>query len=119
MIPHIQTNTSKVTGNCWQTAVASVLELEPEQVPHFVKAERDGIVEDWWKYTFNWLYYHNLYIHNIERHLYTNEHYLVMGRTKRGTYHVCVYLNGKMVHDPHPDASGLTHEEAFVVIRNY
>lgn len=119
MIPHIQTNTSKVTGNCWQTAVACVLDLEPEQVPHFVGAEVAGIVDDWWIYSYTWMFHHNLNLINLERHLYTGEYYLVMGKTIRGTYHVCVYQNGKIVHDPHPDASGLTHEEGFVVIRNH
>lgn len=119
MIPHVQTDTSPTTGNCWQTAIACVIEQDPDRVPHFVKADTDGIVSDWWLYSQYWLHYHGYELSALGRHLYTNEHYLVMGYTVRETYHVCVYLNGKMVHDPHPSGAGLTKELETVVIRNY
>jgi hypothetical protein len=42
--------------------------------------------------------------------------YLVSGKSPRGIYHVCVYQNGIMVHDPHPTGEGIVTEEIFEVI---
>lgn len=118
MIPHIQTNTDPKKGNCWQTALASVLDVEPETVPHFVQWEVDGIVHDYWIETWFWLINRGLVMNNYHRHPYTNEYYLVIGYTVRDTYHVCVYQNGKLAHDPHPSGVGLLTEESYVTIRN-
>lgn len=123
MIPHTQTHffggyeEGVIRGNCWQTAVASVLDLKLEQVPHFVDAdERFGV--DWWEYTVNWLWHNGYDIFRPDRHLYTNEYYLVSGKSPRGDfYHVVIYKNGKMVHDPHPSQAGVLTEETMEVIR--
>lgn len=116
MIPHIQTDTSKENGNCWQTAIASILEQPVERVPHFLDINIE-LDQDWWDYTTHWLWHHGFTLENVRRHLYTDEDYLVCGFTVRDTYHVCVYRNGQMVHDPHPEGPGLTKEDTFLAIR--
>lgn len=116
MIPHVQTDTSRENGNCWQTAIASLLDLPAEAVPHFLDINREGY-SDWWRYTIDWLWYRGYFLENIGRHVYTGEDYLVCGYTERKTYHVCVYRNGKMVHDPHPTGVGLISEDDFITIR--
>ena len=40
-----------------------------------------------------------------------NTPYMVTGETVRGTRHVCIYMNGQLHHDPHPDNTGLVKEE--------
>lgn len=104
-------------GNCWQTAIACVLDLELDEVPHFVDLhDTHGI--DWWHYTTEWLYHRGYEIYRIPTHLYTNEYYFVSGLSPRGNwFHVVIYRNGKMVHDPHPSGEGILEEEDFEVIR--
>ena len=46
----------------------------------------------------------------------TNRPYLVSGKSPRGVYHVCIYLNGKLAWDPHPSREGLVTEEYFETI---
>ena len=116
MIPHIQTNTSKVDGNCWQTCLASVLDLEAEQVPHFVGWEVHHDL-DYWRESFLWRWYRGYEMYYHDRHRYHGEYYMAVGKTVRDTTHVCVYRNGQLAHDPHPSGVGLTEVEAFVSIR--
>lgn len=123
MIPHTQTKfyggyeEGIVRGNCWQTAVASVLDLPMEAVPHFVEIDESG-GEDWWHHTVNWAWYRGWQMFAPDHHLYTNEYYLVSGPSPRGNFHhVVIYKNGKMVHDPHPSQAGVLKEESFVVFR--
>lgn len=104
-------------GNCWQTAIASILELDLDAVPHFVDIDERGGM-NWWSFTVNWLWHRGLELYELDHHLYTNEYYLVSGKSPRGDYyHVVVYRNGRLVHDPHPDGTGVLTEEWFNVIR--
>lgn len=45
-----------------------------------------------------------------------DKYYLVSGYSPRGIFHVCIYQNGVMVHDPHPTGEGILTEEIFEVI---
>lgn len=117
MTPHIQTNLSPVDGNCWQTCVASVLDLPAEAVPHFVGWEVHEVVKDYWHESFHWLWEHGYELGISDRHLYNGEYYLAIGPTVRDTMHVCVYLAGRLAHDPHPSGVGLTKELTLVTIR--
>lgn len=108
----------KARGNCWQTAIASVLDLPLDAVPHFVDVDERFGTENWFFYTYNWLHARGWHIERIATHIYTNEYYLVSGPSPRGNFwHVVIYRNGKMVHDPHPDGTGILSEECFDVIR--
>jgi len=55
----------------------------------------------------------------MEIDMVRNKPYLVSGKTIRfdgEVNHVCIYINGELWHDPHPDNSGLTTQEFFEVI---
>lgn len=41
--------------------------------------------------------------------------YIVSGKSPRGISHVVIYINGKMIHDPHPSGAGVfeTEDEKF------
>lgn len=45
-----------------------------------------------------------------------NQPYIVIGQAEQGGYHTCVYQNGQLVHDPHPEGRGLITEEFYEVI---
>lgn len=46
MIPHIQTDTDEVTGTCFPTCIASVLDLPLDEVPNFRQMQQDGVCND-------------------------------------------------------------------------
>lgn len=104
-------------GNCWQTVLASLLDLPLDAVPHFVDLhDRKGV--DWWQFSINWLWYRGYEMFRLNGHLYNDEYYIVSGKSPRGDYyHVVIYQNGKLFHDPHPDGTGVLTEEDFEVIR--
>lgn len=122
MIPHTQTifyegPDKPNRGNCWQTAIASVLDLQLEDVPHFIEID-DLHGVDWWDYSIDWAWFRGYELVDPERHIYTNEYYLASGPSPRGNFwHVVVCKNGKMVHDPHPSQAGLVSMESFTVFR--
>lgn len=117
MTPHYQ-NKFGVEGNCWQTAVASLLDLPTEEVPDFVNIDDAG-GENWLLHTRRFLKERGMVLELIPGHLDTDEYYLVTGHSPRfpAMYHVVIYRNGRMVHDPHPSQDGLVDEVEFEIIR--
>ena len=108
-------------GNCWQTVLASVLELPLNEVPHFVQDEVDhdmAVEWHWWDRSWQWLRERGLMFTVAEVDNTPGEYLLVSGKSPRGEgiYHVVIYKDGEMVHDPHPDRSGLlTVDDAYVI----
>lgn len=109
-------------GNCAQAAFASILDLPLEKVPHFA----DGVGNDFEggevfrQRISDWLAEYGLcyvsftsYPENVEAWQQYFEkncgHHLIAGISPRhkDTYHLCVGKNGKVVHDPHPDNTGI------------
>lgn len=91
-------------GNCLQAAVASLFELPLEDVPHFVAAE------DWWGCLTDWLGKMDLtpvYVNHSDV-MPWNVPYLAIGDSPRGDFkHVVIEQNNDLLHDPHPDGTGL------------
>jgi len=93
---------SQVLGNCLQAAVASIYELPIEAVPHFVQFQRWGealklYVEDRGAQLLLWT-----------RDEPKDRPLLAFGKSPRGDFrHAVVWQKGKMIHDPHPDGTGL------------
>ena len=100
-------------GNCWQTVIASIVETPLADVPHFVQddADHEGDFQwDWWKRTHDWLRERGLRLDYADINESPGEYVLVSGKSPRGNgsiHHVVIYLDGQMVHDPHPDRTGL------------
>jgi hypothetical protein len=109
-------------GDCTRACIASIFDLPPEDVPHFasfgVEHPRDDGILPWIKRLQEWLTPRGFYamfarIDGPECHWHQESmqfHYLLGGKTLRGTEHDVVAFAGKMVHDPHPDRTGLTQE---------
>jgi len=101
-------------GNCFQAAVASILELPLEDVPHVM------IHDDWDVRLHEWLSQFNLWTVAVDakiakeyNHIPAGYH-LISGQSPRGDFwHTVVGYQGEMVHDPHPSRDGLTEEEVW------
>lgn len=94
-------------GNCLQAAVASLLDLTLDQVPHFLECAAG---EDWLD---------RLVSFGADRGyrvVYRSDPVafgLAFGRSPRNASHAVVVLDGEIVWDPHPSRDGL------VSISNY
>ncbi|MFJ6215018.1 hypothetical protein ACIQGZ_17030 [Streptomyces sp. NPDC092296] len=89
------------TGNCLQAAIAPLLDLPLDDVPHF--AER----EDWLDHLYSW----------SAQQGYAVDHRLsgdgvalgiAYGPSPRGVKHAVVIRGGAVAWDPHPSRAGLT-----------
>lgn len=143
MTPHLQTyfacpvrndgyNAEGIAGDCWRTAIACLLDIDPHTVPHFV----NDFGKDWMNETANWLWRHDLahgysplpvpesepYYEWFTAALNDTEYALLDGPSPRGDfYHVVVGSkdaqgNWYMVHDPHPSQAGLVGIEGVHLI---
>jgi hypothetical protein len=106
-------------GNCAQAAFASLFELPIEEVPHFAdgldNSIKDGTVfntrvREW----LNTMGYGTIVLNMVPENIeewkpFIPYHHLIAGLSPRhpGTYHVVVGKGGEIVHDPHPDDTGL------------
>lgn len=134
MIPVVQTkmvvNNSKgemiVRGNCFAACIASLLEMPITEVPNI---ETLFGIEDnyYWEVLWRWLGHIGYELSIDERfkcfhgdesklqfkEILKDQYYLVSGKSPRGIQHVCIYQNGKLIHDPHPTKDGLLTEDYF------
>lgn len=87
-------------GNCLQAAVASALNLELDEVPHFAQEEL------WELSMLEWLKARGFMVLTcpVIRHIPLGVAY---GISPRGVMHAVVVQDGAMVFDPHPSRAGL------------
>ena len=112
MIRHIQTDTSRETGNCLKTAIACVLDADPEQIPDFLAPE----IADWDVALYVWSQKMNVtYMSYLEDPAHSFP-YRAFGYTPRNTYHAVVYQEGRLLHDVHPDNTGLVSANFFIAL---
>jgi len=99
------------TGNYFEACIASIFEIDLKDVPNF-----HG--EKWFTDFWEWLKVHgytsygslcNEKIEDYEGGV--DGYFIIVGESPRGKHikggHAVVYKNGKMVHDPHPDGTGV------------
>lgn len=101
-------------GNCLQAVIASLLDLPLDEVPHFVKEHVDsGGQLHWWDQMWKWLAARGWAIHAAGLDTHRTENLMASGPSPRGNgiHHVVIYRDGEMVHDPHPDRSGILSVE--------
>jgi hypothetical protein len=122
-----------VRGNCYAAVVASILELPIEEVPNvevffhipnsgywnevmltFLQSKGYELCTDG---RFKVFHDGRFGVEEGKRFEYLqyceNKYYLVTGKSVRGVHHICIYKNGKLVHDPHPTREGLETIEDF------
>tara|TARA_B100000519_G_scaffold202912_1_gene222979 strand:- start:40475 stop:40870 length:396 start_codon:yes stop_codon:yes gene_type:complete len=104
--------TTGLVGDCWRSAIASVLGVPRDAVPHFVRDYGD----DWMRATLDWLQtneqptlrYTEDYTFPIGRS--ASPYVMMAGKSPRGHPHAVVAdaRTGEVVHDPHPSREGLS-----------
>lgn len=109
---------SDEVGNCYQAAIASLLELELEDVPHFV-----AMGDKWWEGTIKWMNERGKGVawipvgDGLEANLKPSGYHLMSGGSPRGDFlHEVVALDGAVAHDPHPSGDGLTFISGWTII---
>lgn len=115
-VPHKQTvlTDKENSGNCYATVIACLIGAKsPDDVIQIQKHYKD---DNWQEILKKWLLDKGWMIENISGHLNDDELYLVIGESprKKSNYHVCIYMNGRMVHDPHPDNTGIKSTLEFI-----
>lgn len=116
-----------IFGNCFQACIASVLEMNLDDVPHFAQLSVEKEVArgvppeiafkestDWWYLLNDWLAARGLYYVQFGQADQWHEdiiarlgYHLIIGPSPRGDYdHVVVGQAGAIVHDPREDANG-------------
>lgn len=135
MLPVKQTvlhNPPESIGNCFPAVIASILEVSIDEVLPVEKMFNEA---DWNVRLFCWLkdrgwlwrgapefdlfYAQGKCPDYLKLEWVRDVPYIVTGKTLRfegKVNHVCIYVNGEMVHDPHPDNTGLITMEFFEVI---
>lgn len=103
-----------IRGNCFPTVIACIMDLNsPEDAFQF--QEHYDSEDGWYHLLEDWLFNKGWQLNGLNGHLDDGAYYFVSGKTKRSktVSHICIYKNGKLYHDPHPDQSGLTTEDNF------
>lgn len=103
-------------GNCFPAVIASLMEVEVEEVLQ-IQEHYDN--PEWVQMLAGWLHERGWQWRSpYENEDLTDKYVLVDGQSPRhpDCTHVVIYLNGKMVHDPHPDNTGILDERAFEII---
>lgn len=119
MKPIGQTQDGPERGNCLQACVASLLELNLEDVPHFV------LEEDWVEALDRWLSEFDLQSIDVDLARTRQQegdmwkplgYHLINGKSPRSNcQHAVVGYNGEIVHDPHWDNDGLETQETWTL----
>jgi hypothetical protein len=123
MKPVMQTVTGR-GGNCMAACLASILELAITDVPNFFDLAPDE-PGPWWKVVRDWLRPHGFGIITLgfEKaeswdELCLDGYHIVSGKSPRleGAHHSTVWHRGRMVHDPHPDQTGIPAPETIEML---
>jgi len=109
MIPVMQTEFGE-KGNCFSACLASLFDLHIEEVPNFFLTHGSNAT-DWWNGVRQWLKIKRYGLITLELNQFLLEelkgYYIVSGQSPRELQHSTIWRNGTMVHDPHPDKTGL------------
>ena len=106
-------------GNCFQACVASIFEREINDVPEFMGDGVDSFYDNLRKWEgVTGLKFINITVGDEDIDIIKNCFVIAAGPSPRDKKknHACIYYNGKMVHDPHPDKIGIVAPEYYTII---
>ena len=120
MIPIDQTITGS-RGNCFSACLASLLEIPIESVPLFLSEIGDRTRFDWANRLDQWLANFGLYALHFAStsgapNVMPASLHIMTGISPRGRPHAVIGKAGRIVHDPHPEKSGLVETDGFIVL---
>lgn len=98
-------------GNCMQAAIASLLDLPLDDVPHFAAIEGD----EWWSEFLTWARDLGYEVFVIDGD-FPPIPLLLHGKSPRGVSHLVVGIGSTVVWDPHPSRDGLTEIQGGYVL---
>lgn len=106
-------------GDCVRAVTASILELDPKDVPHFVQL-KPGFewYDDWEQFMIN----HGInpkmiIIGPFDKIPKLSGYYLASGPAARNCKHLVIMKDGVLAHDPHPSRAGLINIEAVWLLK--
>lgn len=115
MKPVTQTIFNAERGDCFAACLASILELELDEVPNFHGEN--------WLFRYNrWLKPFNLVLYDVTFPKGTNQHpvgYSILAGTSpryAPALHAVVCLDGTIVHDPHPNGEPVLDRKCYTII---
>lgn len=115
-------HTDNQHGDCWRTCIASILECDIDTFPYHNgdiswPDEYDEVMRI--LESMGWNYY-SLTISQVREGFLnsqdTDGYVLAIGSSLRGCNHSVIWKNG-IVHDPHPDKSGLENIIRFEILQ--
>lgn len=114
MKPVFQTKYGKEKGNCFQACVASLFEMELEDVPDFCNHEP---LEEWYESFILWLRdrgFSSIPVkidkkNNLLRGSRYKDCFLIVSgnRKEDGVKHSTIYLHNECIHNPHKKCRGI------------
>lgn len=110
MKPVMQTKLGSPGGNCFPACVASLIELDIDDVPDFCNNDDEDY--DWAPDLSEWLRPRGLdcavtTVLDGGFPKYWRLYWIAGGQTETGAWHCVVYRGQEPVHDPHPGKCGL------------
>lgn len=100
-------------GNCMQAAVASILGLGLDEVPHFAALPEDhDDVRPCWDAFEEFFAKRGFEAVFLAYEFCPESYYLASGPSPRGVSHMVVMQDGKLAHDPHPSRAGVLKVES-------
>lgn len=111
-------NLGHPAGDCLRACVASVLDLDPNEVPHFVQyiEHPAGSEMLWWWALVGFCAWHGWKARYQLGGDPPSGWSLADGLSPRGHAHVCVAYDGEVMHDPHPSRGGLTRIDGWITL---
>lgn len=107
-VDQLKLHDENTVGDCFRACLASILEMDPSDVPHFVELGGDK----WWILATEWCEENGLSLtysfkaNGIREHLPL--YWIASGKSPRGDFnHSVVFFGDEMVHDPHPSRDGI------------
>lgn len=119
MIPIDQTVTGP-RGNCMSACIASLLHLPIERVARFIREPGDTHIFQWAERLDDFLEPFGLYALHFaadpERATFPGVLHIMTGISPRGRPHAVIGKGRRIVHDPHPDKTGLVSVDGFCLL---
>lgn len=119
MIPVDQTITGP-KGNCMSACIASLLHLPIEHVARFIREPEDTHIFQWADRLDDFLEPYGLYALHFaadpERAAFPGVLHIMTGISPRGRPHAVIGKGRCIVHDPHPDKTGLVSVDGFCLL---
>lgn len=110
MIPVYQTITGGKNSDCVRACIASLLELDIDEIPNFIEADIEWEFElrQWLRKNYNCSLVSASFLqHDVFCEMMQNCLCLTIGKTPAGEDHAVITKYGTIIHDPNPKEVGL------------